>query len=438
MHTNYQQKCRIVSLITILVAVILYPIWIPFSVAYASALPIITVWYEQNYQFGQLGNPQGDINILGNVRDSDGSVRSLTYSLNGGQPVSVPIGTDNIRLANAGDFNLSIARTMLRSGSNTVVITATDNSSDVAQKSVLFNYTPGRTWPLPYTTNWANGTIHSQAQVVDGLWQINSSSVRPTQVGYDRLIAIGDVSWTSYEVLVPITLHSFSPVGTDAGGVGIIVRWQGHIGTGTLPTGWTRLGAYGYYSNRLGGLALRLNDTNPYEANFTMQSNRPYLFKLKAETVAQGGRYSFKVWEQGQPEPAWTDSRFQNIVNRVDSSGDLLQGSILLVAHRADATFGNPTICPPNVTFGLNVQTTGSGVVNASPQKTSYQCGEGVTLQANPQAGWRFERWGGDVSSTSNPLNLNITKQTNIQAVFSLDQPVEQNFEIRLPVVFHQ
>jgi hypothetical protein len=400
-----------------------------------SAVPIITVWYEQSYQFGQLGNPQSDINILGNVRDPDGSIRSLTYRLNNGQPVSVPFGTDNIRLVNIGDFNLSIPRALLVPGLNTVVITAADNSGDTAQKSITFNYTSGRTWPLPYSTNWAGGSIHSQAQVVDGLWQITSSGVHPSQVGYDRLIAIGDVSWTNYEVLVPITLHSFHPAGSDAGGVGIIVRWQGHIGTGQLPTGWNRLGAYGYYSNRLGALALRLNNTNPYEADFLMQANRTYLFKLKAETTAQGGRYSLKVWEQDQPEPAWADARFQTIVNRVDSSDDLLQGSILLVAHRADATFGNPTICPPDVTYGLTIQTAGGGTVNSSPQKASYQCGEGVSLQANSRAGWNFVRWSGDISATSNPLHLNITKQTNITAVFSQSQPVEQNFRILIPVV---
>src|SRR5437870_1153352 len=52
---------------------------------------VITVWYGRNQSFGQLGNPQQWINVLGNVSDSD-SVSSLTYSLNGDQPESIAIG----------------------------------------------------------------------------------------------------------------------------------------------------------------------------------------------------------------------------------------------------------------------------------------------------------------------------------------------------------
>ncbi|MCK5086911.1 MAG: DUF1349 domain-containing protein, partial [Melioribacteraceae bacterium] len=44
--------------------------------------PVIDVWYGDNQNFGQLGNPQSWINILGRVTD-DISVASLSYSLNG-------------------------------------------------------------------------------------------------------------------------------------------------------------------------------------------------------------------------------------------------------------------------------------------------------------------------------------------------------------------
>jgi hypothetical protein len=404
-----------------------------------SSLPVITIWYEQSLQYGQLGNPQTQVNILGNVRDPDGSISNLTYRLNGGSSTKLTIGPDSRRLANAGDFNIALNTSALNNGSNTIQVNATDNSGDTSQKTISFNYTRGRTWPIPYTSNWlGGGSLLSQSQVVDGLWQTDSLGVHPVQVGYDRLIAIGDISWTNYEILVPITIHGFTPDPanpSDSGGVGVIVRWQGHIGSGQLPNGWTRIGAYGYYSNRNGALALRLNDTNPVTQNFAIQYNKTYLMKLKAETVAQAGRYSLKMWEKGQPEPAWTDNRFQNIVNLLDSTNDLLQGSVLLVAHRTDSSFGDITICPPTTTYALNITTSGSGSINSLPAKNSYQCAEGVTMTAVPKNGWVFKNWSGDINSTANPLSFNIIKNQKITANFAPSQPQNPGFTVYLPLL---
>lgn len=313
----------------------------------ASALPVISVWYEGTYQFGQKGNPQEQVNILGNVSDPDGSVSSLTYSLNDGSAVLIPIGPDGYRLERKGDFNVAIDLGRLREGSNKVTLTARDNSNDIASKTITFNYMHNQTWSIPYSTNWAGaGNIHTQAQVVDGLWQISGGTVRPVQVGYDRLIAIGDMSWGSYEVTVPITIHAFYPVGSDQGGVGLILRWQGHTGTAPLPREWYRIGAYGYYSNRSKSLAMWFNGTDRTEQTFNLTVGQTYIFKMRVEAVNNNtaGRYSLKVWESGTPEPAWNSPLFANIYNRVNSNNDLLQGSMLLVAHRADASFGNVTI----------------------------------------------------------------------------------------------
>jgi hypothetical protein len=404
-----------------------------------SALPVITVWYEASQQFGQLGNPQTQVNLLGNVRDTDGSIASLSFRLNGGSSTKLSIGPDTRRLANAGDFNIAINTSSLINGTNNVVITAVDNNGDTNQKAISFKYTWGKTWTLPYTTSWlGGGSIHSQAQVIDGLWQTDSLGVHPVQVGYDRLIAVGDIAWTNYEVLVPVTIHSFTPDPSnpsDAGGVGVIVRWQGHIGTGQLPDGWTQIGAYGYYSNRVGALALRLNDANPVTQNFSIQYNHTYLIKLKAETVALGGRYSLKMWQKGQPEPAWTDTNFNNVVNVTDTANDLLQGAVLLVAHRTDSTFGDITVCPPNTTYTLSVSVTGSGTASSVPAKSVYQCAEGVTLTATPKSGWVFKNWSGDISTTSNPLSINLIRNQKISANFVPSTPQNQNFSAYFPTV---
>lgn len=401
----------------------------------ATTPPTITVWYEQSLRYGQIGNPQTQVNILGNVRDPDGSVSSLSYRLNNGPATAITIGPDGLRLENQGDFNIAINTTVLVNGTNNLLITATDNSGTVQTKTISFSYTRGKTWPQRYTTSWGTGSINDQAQVVDGLWQQSASGVRPQQVGYDRVIAIGDMSWTNYEILVPITVNQWFPVGTDGGGVGVIARWQGHQGTGTLPSDWTRIGAYAYYSNRLSKLALRLDGTSPVTQSFPFNIGTTYLFKLRAETVGTAGRYSFKIWEKGQPEPAWTDSRFANIVNVDDTNNDLLQGSMLLVAHRVDATFGNVSVCPLNLTYPLSVGVNGGGSITSQPNKTTFQCGEGVTLTAKPDNGWTFTGWSGGITSSSSSISFNMTQPYTLTANFQQAQPVTQDYTTFLPFI---
>lgn len=411
----------------------------------ANSLPVITVWYESSLKFSQIGNPQTQINILGNVSDTDGTIQTLTYRLNGRPAVSLSIGPNTTRLINPGDFNAALNTTDLLNGANSLLLTSTDNNGGIQSKTVTFMYTRGNVWPLPYSTHWSSAaSIQDQAQVVDGQWQIGLGGIHPTQFGYDRLVAIGDVNWTNYEVLVPVTVRAFYPDPSnpgDAGGVGMITRWQGHIGPGQPPSDWTQLGAYGYYSNRTGGLALRLNANSPITQSFAFQYNTTYLFKMRAETVAQGGRYSFKVWKQGQPEPDWSSAQFSKIVNVIDGANDLLQGSALLVAHRVDATFGDATVCPLNgsVTYPLTIKTNGSGSVSALPNKPSYACGEGVTLTAVPSTGWVFKGWTSSPSlpSPNGSLSFNMTQAYTVTANFQQGLPVNLNNHTYLPLVAH-
>ena len=62
------------------------------------------------------------------------------------------------------------------------------------------------------------------------------------------------------------------------------------------------------------------------------------MFKGRVETNASGGRYSFKVWEQGTSEPAGWD------VTAQEGFSDPQFGSALLFAHHTDASFGNVAV----------------------------------------------------------------------------------------------
>jgi len=72
-----------------------------------------------------------------------------------------------------------------------------------------------------------------------------------------------------------------------------------------------------------------------------LQDGVRYIIKMQVETIAgQGGLYSFKMWEDGQPEPVDWLMTAQELLT------DPQNGAFLLLAHHVDATFGNITVIP--------------------------------------------------------------------------------------------
>ncbi len=323
-----------------------------------SLAPTLEVWYGTHQTYGNMGTAQQWFNILGNVSDQDG-IASLAYTLNGGPKTTLSIGPDLRRLAQPGDFNVDIHRTDLSSGENEVVITAIDTLGNEKSVTVTIDYQDDTVWPGDYSIDWQTVTnIQDVAQVVDGLWQIDNGEVRPETPSYDRLIAIGDISWTDYEVVVPITLHSIDLVEGFSGnsngpGLGLIVRWAGHTDIPVLgwqpKAGWEPFGAIAWHrweSSNLIFLRLEGPEEAIIEKPVSIPSfGVPYFYKVRVETLPDGASlYQFKVWPDGQTEPeAW------------DLSGELSglpNGSLLLLAHQVDASFGKVTItqlAPPTL-----------------------------------------------------------------------------------------
>ncbi|BCA79489.1 DUF1349 domain-containing protein [Desulfuromonas sp. AOP6] len=307
--------------------------------------PVIDVWYGDEQTFGQVGTPQPMVNILGSVTGTTDIV-SLTYSLNGGAELPLTVGPDGLRLVGEGDFNIELAISSLQLGANTVQIRAVDSAGYQSQRQVQVNLVGANEWPLPYAIDWTQvSDIENVAQVVDGRWMVQADGVRTTQVGYDRLIAIGDLAWQNYEVTVPITVHSTQYVGSNPPAVGLIVRWIGHTPDGKQPAErWWPLGVFGMYRWYLTNPGLRLYDFSYQIVDPTglqLPLGVPHVFKLRARTLpGPVTEYKFKVWPASQSEPEdWT------LVYQ-EGSGDTQAGSFLLVAHFVDVTFGNVTVVP--------------------------------------------------------------------------------------------
>ena len=332
------------------------PVAIPLAGEEPSSAPVIDMWQGNTQNFGFFGNPQAMINLLGNVLDADG-ISSLKYSLNGGPEkrlciasVAFPTCDPIFRLVSPGDFNIEIDVGDLSIGQNTVHITASDSLSNQSTVAVTVQYSGGNTWPMPYVIDWNAVTrISDVAQIVDGKWILETNSVRPAVTGYDRTIAVGDILWDDYEVTVPITIHGFPE--SRHGLVGITTRWQGHFVTDQEQPGfgWWNLGALGFFQSgdsQNGGPALGIH-TGQYDVEkdyeVELDFGKPYYFKMRVESKSpgQGGHYSFKVWEVGQAEPSKWHFEIQDT-----SPNQLLTGSLLLVAHRTDASFGDIVIVP--------------------------------------------------------------------------------------------
>jgi hypothetical protein len=311
------------------------------STAEAIDNPQINVWYGTPQAFGTLGRPQPWCNILGSV-SSDAGILSLAYSLNAGPPIELSLGPDGRRLAQPGDFNIDLPCQDLNDGSSQVVIVAQDMNAQMSTATVEVNYTSGTVWPLPYTIQWDTvEKIADAADIVDGQWVLEGDQVRTLEPGYDRLLAIGDASWRDYEVVVPVIVHQILP---GSNGVGVVVHWNGHT-EDPLPgwqpkAGWIPVGAIGWYR----GEALRIEDgvgDLATDAQFNLELEVPYLIKMQVQTPPQQLTfYRLKMWKTEEEEPSeWHLSAPAPLSHPTS-------GSVLLIAHRVDASFGPVTITP--------------------------------------------------------------------------------------------
>ncbi len=344
--------------------------------------PVLDIWYGDNQNFGSIGTPQRWVNILGNVTDPVG-VSSLEYSLNGGSYNFLNGGPDNARLANSGDFNVELSIDDLLIGQNIVDFRSTNNNAEVSTRTVNFQYS-SRYWPIPYDLSWSTvNDIQDAVQIVDGKWVKDGNAIRPAETGYDRLVAIGDRYWNNYEISVEVTVNWVDPDAFQPG-VGVLMRWDGHHNwTGSQPNiGWWPMGALAWYRydtsltrfNILGNEGTLL----AYDAtSLHMTTGVTYNYKARVETPVpgEGSWYRLKVWEKGQNEPSnW-------ILEEQEQVTDPQNGSILLVAHHVDASFGSLSILPldsgnpndPPVISDLSVSTSDTNAtISWFTDKPSY------------------------------------------------------------------
>ena len=417
--------------------------------------PVIDVWYGLSQTFGPLGNPNKWINIVGNVSPS-GSLKDLTYSLNGGPEKDLNWGPGNPRLVGTGDFNIEIDYLTLNQGNNTVTIKATNTGNETTTANVTVNYQPHGPWtPGTYVTNFAGASeVSDVANVIDGHWTISQSKARTTVSGYDRLLGIGDLTWQDYTVTAPVIIHSVSQ--TQSWGVGVIVRWPGHYDDPNIPgvdqplLGWRQLGALGwhqYFSGSPPLEALQLIGNGGIKLDedpFQISTGVEYRIKLKVTSSTNPATYQFKMWQASQAEPpGWN-------IEEQGKPGEPASGGVVLLAHRADVSFGNITVDLNSVVNGptcytLSLSHTGQGTDPVPSPSSSPGCGPGqytagatINLTAAPAADWHVSGWSGTNNNGSTATSNSVTMPASnhsASVAYEQDNEPPPEFDFFVPFV---
>ena len=318
----------------------------------------IDLWYGLNQNFGNLGNPQQFINILGNINTPDNIfIKSTTYTINGSEKIPFSLGSDRHRLAETGDFNIEINLNELFPGENNIVINATNTLEKSISQKVAVNYTTDKQWSLPYSVDFANvSNIQDIAQVVDGNWTIENGGARTVLPYYDRLLAFGEMNWENYEVTAEVTINDFippfdGPPSYNVAHFGVCARWRGHHYDAYQPRRkWYPLGAAMEFTlnSNLRNCRWRVFAGGLGEGAFYAEQKRGrlvelgkrYIFKISVNTQADSSTlYQMKVWSADEKEPLnW------GLEGKLER--DYGKGSVLLAAHNTDVTIWKVYIKP--------------------------------------------------------------------------------------------
>lgn len=330
--------------------------------------PVITVWGGLDHRVGHLGTAQADFNLMGNVfRWED--LATLTYSLNGGAARLLNWGNgandfgDYRRLARNGDFNVDLPISQLLPGVNTIAVHAVDINGGSDQVTATVTLESGSSL-LPLLVDWETATDPQEAgQSVDGDWVLDAQGLRTVSVGYDRIFLLGETTWQDYEILCPVTIHQIQSVTgplSEAPGLGFMMRFAGHVvgGFRNWPDaqpkwGYQPFGALGWLrwtAGPAGSPAIQFyrgdsDATQNFGTAPGAVAGSTWWLRMRCETLpdAPGGegvtRYSLRVWPDQSAEPPVWNYEVEQL-----SAHALRQGSVGLLAHHVDVTFGDVVV----------------------------------------------------------------------------------------------
>ncbi|MEX0662492.1 MAG: BspA family leucine-rich repeat surface protein [Balneolaceae bacterium] len=73
-------------------------------------------------------------------------------------------------------------------------------------------------------------------------------------------------------------------------------------------------------------------------------------------------------------------------------------------------------------TYSLTTNTSGNGSITKDPDEEEYPEGTEVELTADPDEGWVFVEWQGDLAGTQNPIQVTVDSDKEVTAVFEEEE----------------
>jgi len=326
-------------------------------------VPVIEIYGGRDRVFGFTGDPQPTVSITGIVRSPTGSF-SIFWKLDDGEFQELTPNPASTRVIDAGEFSIELEQDLISSAGTTMVIEARE--ADRLEDGLLEDGTPGQVLvegktnsitlqlslflPLDVGPNrivsWNEQDLDKHAQIANGGWHLVPGGVAPLEPGPQRILLIGDQSWSNYEVEMAFIPGEVAPA-ADAEPVlpwaGIYLGWRGFDPVSEASNEILRTaGGVGFGQGDGGVTVAGVRNESEFVANtgpVTMTPGVRYRMRAHAETAQGGAEVRMKLWIDGQPEPdEWTIEYF--------NVGAPNGGSLALVAHRWDVVFETVTIRP--------------------------------------------------------------------------------------------
>lgn len=184
----------------------------------------------------------------------------------------------------------------------------------------------------------------------------------------------------------------------------------------TPNAGWSFGGWSGDFTSSAPRITLSMNGNKSLTATFTQ--NR---YQVSLSTDGAGS---------AAPSPSQSDYAFNELVvlSATPSTGWRFvhwDGGVISATNPAMLMVnGNAAVSATFVQdrYILQADTVGLGAVAVSPNKTGYLFDEIVTLTATPGQGWLFNGWAGALSGNTNPIQLSMTSNKLVTAIFTQQQ----------------
>ncbi len=117
---------------------------------------------------------------------------------------------------------------------------------------------------------------------------------------------------------------------------------------------------------------------------------------------------------KAEPEEGWYFSQWEG-----DLTGDV-NPEIITVDEEKEVTA--VFLQEETDGYSISVNVIGEGDVNKNPDRTYFNEGDEVTLTANPDQGWSFIEWQGDLTGSENSKTVTIEGDLNVTALFEVSE----------------